>query len=228
MLERLVTSSEPDAMELLQQLRASSDLPTIVASINGGMQDKIRPSQLLAARSASPPTASILAFELSVLHPNVYQKLPPIDITTISFDPLAESMPLLHATKERDRAEDIHRTRDSTTSYGPHDQHHAHIYPRLPSWDSSVANNATQGPYIVQALCDSRLYRLRIDYWTRIPVSNDFAACIISSYLVKDHPLLGLFDADLFTGDLIGHRLDFCSAFLVSSLMYYASVRCHP
>jgi len=43
-------------------------------------------------------------------------------------------------------------------------------------------------------------------------------------YLEIDHPTIGTFDADLFIADLLGFRLDFCSPFLVSALLAFASV----
>lgn len=63
-----------------------------------------------------------------------------------------------------------------------------------------------------------------MDYWTRVPISDDFAARVLSSYLVRDHPIIGLFDADLFLDDLVGKCLDFCSPLLVSALMFHACV----
>ncbi|KXL45058.1 MAG: hypothetical protein FE78DRAFT_148967, partial [Acidomyces sp. 'richmondensis'] len=61
-----------------------------------------------------------------------------------------------------------------------------------------------------------------IKYWTVVPISNEFAASIISQYLEVDHPTLGFFDADLFIHDLVYRRLEFCSPLLVSSLLYWA------
>ncbi|CAI6341681.1 unnamed protein product [Periconia digitata] len=71
-------------------------------------------------------------------------------------------------------------------------------------------------------LCDSRLKLLDINYWTRVPISNEFAAGAISTYLETDHALLGFFDADLFLSDLVEQHLDYCSPFLVSSLLCMA------
>ncbi|CAK1356419.1 unnamed protein product [Cercospora beticola] len=75
------------------------------------------------------------------------------------------------------------------------------------------------------ALCDASLRDLQISYWTTVPVSNDTAASIISLYLENMHPVLGTFDADLFLGDLLAHKLRFCSPFLVNAVLYYG---CHP
>ncbi|KAI1483801.1 hypothetical protein F4774DRAFT_366536 [Daldinia eschscholtzii] len=68
--------------------------------------------------------------------------------------------------------------------------------------------------------CDERLRNLQVGFWTDIAVSNDFAARVIDIYITTDHPLLGLFSADLFITDLINCRDKFCSRFLFHSLMY--------
>ncbi|KXJ87785.1 hypothetical protein Micbo1qcDRAFT_124133, partial [Microdochium bolleyi] len=57
-------------------------------------------------------------------------------------------------------------------------------------------------------------------FWTNVDAANDFAARAISLYLETDHPLLGLFDADLFITDLVEHRTRYCSPFLVNALLY--------
>lgn len=55
-------------------------------------------------------------------------------------------------------------------------------------------------------------------------IANDTAASIISLYLENMHPLTGAFDADLFVGDLLDHKLRFCSPFLVNAVLYYGCV----
>ncbi|KJZ73988.1 hypothetical protein HIM_06656 [Hirsutella minnesotensis 3608] len=70
--------------------------------------------------------------------------------------------------------------------------------------------------------CDARLERLEIGYWTRVPISNALAASVLSLYLTRDHPVLPLFDTELFLADLVEQKTNFCSAFLVSSLLCLA------
>jgi len=61
-----------------------------------------------------------------------------------------------------------------------------------------------------------------------VPISNEYAAFLISQYLDVDHPTLGFFDADLFVQDLVHRRLEFCSPLLVSSLLHWAVVSLPP
>ncbi|KAJ6440206.1 beta-calactosidase [Purpureocillium lavendulum] len=56
-------------------------------------------------------------------------------------------------------------------------------------------------------------------FWTTVAVSDEFAASVLSTYFELNHPVLGLFDADLFLDDFINLRQDFCSAFLVNALL---------
>ncbi len=74
------------------------------------------------------------------------------------------------------------------------------------------------------SLCDERLGKIVISTWTKVPITNEFAARVISLYLETDHPLLGLFDADLFLDDLVSGQINFCSPLLVNALLCWACV----
>lgn len=58
-----------------------------------------------------------------------------------------------------------------------------------------------------------------------MPIDSLEAAKALSRYLDVDHPILGLFDADLFLEDLCGYETRFCSELLVNSLLSWACVR---
>jgi hypothetical protein len=79
-------------------------------------------------------------------------------------------------------------------------------------------------PPSAQPYCDDRLHSLQISLWTNIPISNDLAARVLSLYLATDHPLLGLFDPQLFITDLISGGQTFCSRFLVHVVLYWGCV----
>jgi hypothetical protein len=70
-------------------------------------------------------------------------------------------------------------------------------------------------------MCDDRLASLDLTFWTQVPISNDFAARIISLYLQIDHPLLGTFDPDSFISDLVSHQTTSCSPLVVNALLYW-------
>ncbi|EGU71754.1 hypothetical protein FOXB_17737 [Fusarium oxysporum f. sp. conglutinans Fo5176] len=61
-----------------------------------------------------------------------------------------------------------------------------------------------------------------MSFWTSVSISDHVAAKIISLYLETDHPLLGIFEPDLFVDDLASCRLRHCSPLLVSAIMYWS------
>lgn len=70
----------------------------------------------------------------------------------------------------------------------------------------------------------NRLGALNIKHWTTVAVSNEFATGALRLFLDTDQPFLGIFDVDLFIGDLIEPRARFCSPLLVNSLLCWACV----
>lgn len=71
---------------------------------------------------------------------------------------------------------------------------------------------------------DDRLSSLRVADWTPVPVSDELAACLISTYLRVEHPMYGFFDAALFLRDLCSKQTRFCSPLLVNALLFWTSV----
>ncbi|EQK97635.1 N-terminal fungal transcription regulatory domain-containing protein [Ophiocordyceps sinensis CO18] len=71
--------------------------------------------------------------------------------------------------------------------------------------------------------CDERLRDLDVAFWTDVPVTNEFAARVISLYLKTDHPLLGTFDPDLFVADLVARQTRHCSRLLANTTLYWGS-----
>jgi hypothetical protein len=84
-----------------------------------------------------------------------------------------------------------------------------------------------QGPSPPRTFCDDRLHKLDIGYWSMVSIRNELAASLISFYIETDHSYLGFLDVDLFLEDLIHCRQHFCSSFLVSAVLYNASVGSH-
>ncbi|KAF5017279.1 hypothetical protein F66182_10816 [Fusarium sp. NRRL 66182] len=66
---------------------------------------------------------------------------------------------------------------------------------------------------------DPRLENIRVWQWTSVPISDALAAQAISFYLVNEHPVLALFDANLFIKDFVTGGQRFCSPLLVSSFL---------
>lgn len=60
--------------------------------------------------------------------------------------------------------------------------------------------------------------------WTDIPIKDGLAAGAVSYYLETDHPIHGLFDADLFMRDLACGQKNFCSPMLVNAVLGWSCV----
>ncbi|OHW96185.1 C6 zinc finger domain-containing protein [Colletotrichum incanum] len=70
-------------------------------------------------------------------------------------------------------------------------------------------------------LYGNRLLGVEITHWTNIPISNDFAIAVLQNYFETDHPLIPLFDVDLFLDGLLC-MTQFCSRLLVSAIFAWA------
>jgi hypothetical protein len=185
-----------------------------------------QPSSHLYARAILPQTQSSVEYELTILHGSVYPALEPIASLEISLEALEKksqptslilvtqkSSPLLYLPQSDKK--DLNLINPTILSTKP---------PRPFEGHSPGSASPVAGPQPPPTWCDPRLDQISIGYWSRVPVSNEFAAGAISTYLETDHVLLGFFDADLFLSDLIEQRFDYCSPFLVSSLLCQACV----
>ena len=185
------------ATQMLQHLRNNSDLPTAISSIQQSSSLTARPSDLRVARAVASPTGSATEFELTAQFSAAYPRLPPPDLQALR--------ELLWQGNNSNAAPAFNR-----------------VLGLLPPTSQDSSQTAT--PSASDEYCDSRLQSLQISYWTKIPVSDEMAASLISFYIETDHNILGLFDADLFLQDLVEFRQRFCSSFLVSAILCYACV----
>jgi hypothetical protein len=71
---------------------------------------------------------------------------------------------------------------------------------------------------------DLRLRKVQFRRWTTVLIEDSDARRLMAHYLETDHPILGLFDADLFLDDLSTYSHTFCSDFLVNSVLFWSCV----
>ncbi len=188
--------------------------------MNGSMHNRRRPSDILAARGMAPSTGSSLEHELAARHVLIYPKLEPLDA-----DPLKN---LVESTLFKARSWRVGQanspvsvlTVNSAAPLPVDEKFIVHGQDQI----SVTSTMSILGPAPPPKYCDPRLSRLRIGFWTRVAISNDLAAALISFYLENDHPIMGMFDADLFLDDLVEHRLTYCSAMLVTAVLYLSCV----
>ncbi|KJZ70704.1 hypothetical protein HIM_09888 [Hirsutella minnesotensis 3608] len=217
---------EDAAVEMLRRIRADFEIPGLLASmsVDGDLSSQQRPSILKAARDASPVQSDI-DFELRVLHQPAYPILPPIDVSLLRrfLEPLVSRIDSQTYILRQSPGGISPRPSPSTTSNASFGTSRD-LGSMFQSQGDAGSNglHAYHDPAPPRRLCDDRLERLQIDFWSKVPLKDDDAACIISFYLETHHAVFGLFDADLFLEDLVQRRLTFCTPFLVNSLLYLA------
>lgn len=219
----LQQASEHGANELLQHIRQDMS-PDNVPAFTGELLSRRSPSPNQTNRNILPPTSTSTEFEyeLTILHNLCYPASEPMELPEIDLDRLVETnwSKSTRSIDDRDFANMDSMLGDLKTVL-PF-QLDATSQTALPGSPSNLSLVTNPSPPL--QLCDSRLKLLNINYWTRVPISNEFAAGAISTYLETDHGLLGFFDADLLLSDLVEQHLNYCSPFLVSSLLCMACV----
>jgi hypothetical protein len=220
-LEHLCSLPEPEALTILRHLR-TSNASMVLSSVRGSSQTRTPKSNMSPSRGVLPPTKFGIEFELTTLHKSVYPALVSLDIDSVDIDGVTSSNPGRSPSSVPSKP---YFSIDSPIGSGEF------VSPNLTIADPSPLRgtrlrsiSALVGPIQDHLYCDSRLNSLKIDYWTRIPISDELAARVISHYLETYHPIFGCFDADLFLTDLVSRNLDYCSPFLLSALMSFACV----
>ena len=217
------------AHETLQKLRASSDPAWVLRSIDGDVPG-VRLLEHTTARAMLPEIRSGTEFELMVRYSISYPRIDPLKIEALSRTLVPRPHIMLQSNPESDTRIienfDLTSERDHQTTKG------AHASP--PAWEDGVQahdSKSNTGPLLNSRPpdlsirhWDQLLIGLDIAFWTPVPVTNQFAANVISLYLETDHPIIGIFDARSFVNDLLDCKLQFCSPFLVNSLLSFACV----
>jgi hypothetical protein len=228
MLETLVhhlrNTPEEIARDTLQTLRATSDMRRILPTLNPILQKKLI-TGCTTPYGFLPSVYSFHDIEIENEHPNAYPQL------NSSLRILNSENQVARSTKrQRLMKETTAESEDSDSSFSGSS---VPFLTPVSGFGFSSSRPDSKGlaivcpediPRLFDGCFDSVLQKMDIMLWTSVPITNQFFADVISLYLATDHPLLGVFDAELFVGDLIGGTLNFCSPFLVNSLLAFASV----
>ncbi|KIW04772.1 uncharacterized protein PV09_03962 [Verruconis gallopava] len=207
LINHLTNGPEDLVLDLIRQLRTTGNPSAVLHEIqHGTFFKRLRPSDHATARAVLPPSHINFALELTTIYPNSYPILEPINTASISINDLF--------TPKRGHAP----LPTPVTRTPPLQMADLELkYPSPPPEDLWQV-----GPVQAPSYADQRLNQLRMNFWTSVPITDDFAASALSLYLRTDHPYQGFFDSDLFIRDLVDLKTDFCSSFLVASLMFYA------
>jgi hypothetical protein len=205
-LELLEGAPEDDALAVFRNLRRGASVTEVLQLADSGRLTTASLSVNRTARAFSVPTRSDLEFVLNVRHPNAFPGLLPLEVASIDLRLLSIG------NKVAPLSQDPETNYSASTSS-------AFQYPLDQSTAPHPMSTVHESRYI-----DGRLDRIPLEYWTSVPVSSTFAAQTISFYLVNEHPVLGIFDPELFVRDLIHCRRRFCTPLLVSSLLAWSCV----
>ncbi|TEA14931.1 Nitrogen assimilation transcription factor nit-4 [Colletotrichum sidae] len=220
LMELLRSLPGPEAIHLLQRLRSTSDMSRLMSSFEGGLHTETRPSDLETARAILPATQSSVEFELMAQWGTAYPRL--------YETPIPELLNILPTTKALSSSvlpsfPDGSMVPMRTAKLESHPEPPKQSNSAEAGFGGTKQAMPTTGPRMPRKYRDSRLERLQIGYWTKVPISNELAATLISFYLETEHNIVGFFDADLFVDDLVSCQPNFCSAFLVTAVLCLAS-----
>ncbi|KFA48276.1 hypothetical protein S40293_10140 [Stachybotrys chartarum IBT 40293] len=236
LLGHLKTVPDEEAAKVLRQLRTARDISAFLSSIKGSTHSKGRPSDLALARNILPPARNRVILELMALYRMAYPKLIPVDIANIILKPRTQASrfgsPQLKA-KEAEVSDlettvpgdVLQRRNDSSNAWW---DFAAPLVREMTPPAKASSTSPLLGPAKPAVYADDRLRQLKMDYWTRVPISDEFAATIMSKYLEVEHPMQAWFDADLFIGSLVNCDLTFCSPFLASAFLFSACIAYSP
>ncbi|KAK2017738.1 hypothetical protein LZ32DRAFT_445225 [Colletotrichum eremochloae] len=217
MLTQLTAMPEDVAHETLQKLKFAADPFASLRSV--------RPSGPKDPREVLPHVHSNIEFELTRRHPSAYpqtRRLSRIKMSE-SMGPRPAKVPrIAHLAGEGlpVLGDSNHLITTETAEHSPSVASKSYPWPYNTAFFVPPTGPLPPPPPPIHR--DPRLKNLNIGFWTMVPITDQAAADVISLYLETDHPILGLFDADLFLNDLIGGQLRYCSALLVNALLAFA------
>jgi hypothetical protein len=203
--KRVRTMPEDEAIQAVRRMKALK--PTSPHDTAGEL-NMMRLSEVQASQGVLPPMRSHIGSELQVLRPLAYPPLEPLKPESIDivswFRPMAQSSAYTQSSQQHlsTAGNSYEQNVASPTPSPPQDKTH--------TGTASETDSSRDG-----ALCDARLKLLKMDYWSKTPFTAHF-------------PIFACFDADRFLDDLVQRKGNYCSAFLVSSVMSIACVRISP
>jgi hypothetical protein len=209
LIDLLKSQPLPVAHEAIERIRRGLSPEEVLNSITADPSRLGRPSALAVNRSLLPHTQSKFEFELNARHPIAYPSLRPIanvDFRLIGFTPSSNKLQGLIGGAV---------ALGSLTRWTPP--------AKAQTVDPTQLFHA-RSSRLTENYIDDRLAKIDFSLWTAVPVSNEFAAKVLSLYLEVFHPFLGLFDADLFLDGLISGDTRFCSRMMVCSILAWTCV----
>lgn len=215
--KRVRTMPEDEAIQAVRRMKALK--PTSPHDTAGEL-NMMRLSEVQASQGVLPPMRSHVESELQVLRPLAYPPLEPLQPESIDivswFRPMAQSSAYTQSSQHLSTAGNSYKQNVTSPVSSP-------LQEKTHAGAASETDSSREGP-----LCDARLKLLKMDYWSKIPIDDGFASNVMSHFFTAHFPIFACFDADSFLDDLVQRKGNYCSAFLVSSVMSIACVRSPP
>ncbi|EFY97999.1 Zn(2)-C6 fungal-type DNA-binding domain protein [Metarhizium robertsii ARSEF 23] len=230
LLNMLRTLPELRSLYLLQKLRLTTvDLNSLLSQDSSSFDEAL--PRLAVGKL---PTQGSIEFQLMIRHAFAYPTLSPLDASALGLTSSLASHLTASAASKILQVNILFKT----YYYIPDlifgltilslSQKRNRISPQDPVFlipePSTLGAHPLEGssPSSSERYYDSRLSLLNIRFWSRIKITNDLAATLLSLYLETDHITLGFFNYDLFLTDLVDQRVRYCSELLVSSILSWA------
>lgn len=226
--------SAPDAVSLdilrrLKSLRTpvevANDPSDVLSSVKREIEDdhllpvKVTNRQLMAG--LIPETRQSPEHELMIRCPTAYTMLMPIEVAFLNLADLLRPAILEPLKPPSLMGQEYTPSSSATPSVGPRDSTPRSGMATL--LDTSDPEAGSFEPLqSLQGMIDDRLRAINFRIWTKVPISNELAALMISLYFEIDHPWCPLFDADLFLNGCVQETSHFCSSLLVNALLAWA------
>ncbi|KAH8664463.1 hypothetical protein BX600DRAFT_300680 [Xylariales sp. PMI_506] len=235
LVHRLIGLPEPQAVNVLRRLKSVSDPLAALSSIldSVGTQEPRRPEHHARDAGASSSTASPSGFRYNHTADPRSDKYPNAEPHgAAALDSFTEPTTPDRKPSVAAMTESSDKWGSSGSSLPPPEGQGLNSggFLKMPSPSSETSDSLLKPAYLPQPNMetsnlgwDERLSRLQIGFWTMVPISNQLAAVIISRYLQAEQAIIGVLDAELFLSDLVDRSPRFCSAFLVSSVLYHAA-----
>ncbi|KAM0718419.1 hypothetical protein Q7P37_005489 [Cladosporium fusiforme] len=211
-IKHICNLPEDEAQSFLKRARQTADPLGTLVSLSMGTPATSLEHQ--AAQAVLPQVQTKLEYELMVTNSFAYEAIESIDI-----DSLVNKIPGKLSSLEALRS--LQGVASLSTSQSEHQS--LKNVPKSPV-RRSRPEVAPEGPEPPPDYCDSRLKRLDVRFWTRVPASTEFAARALSRWLYSYQAFECFFDVELFIDDLASKRRTFCSSLLMNAVMDIASL----
>ncbi|KAF4457258.1 Conidial development protein fluffy [Fusarium austroafricanum] len=208
-LELLRTAPEDYAATMLQNLRNSGSVSEFLQFLNSGIPKTPSPVNPLTTTLVGTSANSRIELDLNMRYSSAFPPLEKLDMNDIDIALLSVHKGHAAFSNQQSTA--------PLTPYTP-----IEFQSRRSETPSTSESYSTPSDASGDAGIDPRLDSIQLWQWTSVPITETLAAQAISFYLKNEHPVLALFDADLFIRDFVAGGGRFCSPLLVSSLLAWS------